>query len=43
MDSFERFNEKKLPPMRALYSSLKGEGITEKEYLRAKLVWKKNR
>ena len=41
MDSFERFKEMSLPPREAFYSSLKGEGITNKEFKHALKVWEK--
>ena len=36
MDSFERFKEPTLPPIEAFNSTLKGEGISPKDYKRAK-------
>ena len=41
MDSFERFEEKKLPSPEKFYSSLNGEEITEDDYDHAKEVWSK--
>ena len=35
MDSFERFKESTLPPIEAFNSTLKGEGISPKDYKRA--------
>ena len=34
MDSFKRFSEKKLPDRSKLFSSLKDECISEKDYLK---------
>ena len=39
LDSFERFGETKLPEKEKFYSSLSGQGITDKEYAHAKQVW----
>ena len=39
MDSFEKFDETKLPEKEKFYSSLSDEGITDEEYERAKQVW----
>ena len=39
MDDFERFKETSLPEKEAFYSSLNNEGITDKEYQRAKDVY----
>ena len=39
MDSFERFKEPTLPPIEAFYSTLKGEGISLKDYARAERVF----
>ena len=39
MDSFERFDEAKLPEKEKFYSSLSGKGITEEEYAHAQEVW----
>ena len=39
MDSFERFDETKLPEKEKFYSSLSGKGITDEEYEHAKQVW----
>ena len=39
MDSFERFNETKLPEKEEYYSSLKNQEISDEEYDFAKEVW----
>ena len=39
MDSFKRFSENKLPDRSKLFSSLKDECITEKDYLKANNIW----
>ena len=39
IDSFERFNETRLPPKNEFYSSLTGNGITDEDYAHAKDVW----
>jgi len=39
MDSFERFDETKLPEKEKFYSSLSASGITDEEYAHAKEVW----
>ena len=39
MDSMERFEENKLPPKKAFYSRLTGEGISNEDYKHAKKVW----
>ena len=39
MNTEERFNETKLPPKKAFYSRLTGEGITEEDYKHALNVW----
>ena len=39
MNTEERFKETKLPPKKAFYSRLSGEGITEKDYKHALNVW----
>ena len=39
MDSLERFEEPTLPPIEAFKSSRTGEGISEKDYARAKRVF----
>ena len=39
MDSFKRFSENKLPDKCEIFSSLKDECISEKDYERAKNVW----
>ena len=41
MDSFDKFDEKKLPPKDEFYSKLKDEKITDEDYKHAKKVWKK--
>ena len=41
MDSWERFEETKLPPFDAFYSKLSGEGISAGDYAHAKKVWRK--
>ena len=41
IDSFDRFNETDLPSKDKFFSRLRKSGITEKEYLRAKLIWNK--
>ena len=40
MDSFDRFDETKLPPIDKFYSSLSDKKITDKDYEHAKKVWK---
>ena len=40
MNSFNKFNESKLPDKNNFFSSLKDCGINEKEYQRADNVWK---
>ena len=40
MDSWERFNEKKLPEKKSFYSELKKEDITDEDYKHAHKVWK---
>ena len=40
MDSVEKFKDKKLPPRKAFYSKLAGNGISEKNYKHACNVWK---
>ena len=32
MDTFEKFNDKQLPPKEEVYSILTGEGISNKQY-----------
>ena len=39
MDSFKKFNETKLPTKEKFLSSLKNEGISEKDYSKAKNIW----
>ena len=39
MNTEERFKETKLPPKKAFYSRLTGEGITEEDYKHALNVW----
>lgn len=39
-NNWDKLEEKELPPMSEFYSSLKEEHITEKEYDRAKRVWR---
>ena len=39
MDSWERFNERSLPPKRSFYSELNLEDIRDKDYLHAQKVW----
>ena len=39
MDSFERFDETKLPEKEKFYSSLSGKGITDEEYTHTQEVW----
>ena len=39
MNTEERFSETKLPPKKAFYSRLSGEGITEEDYKHALNVW----
>ena len=39
MNSFKKFDECELPNKDALFSSLKGKGINNKDYLRAIKVW----
>ena len=41
MDSFERFNETKLPEKEEYCSSLKNQEISDEEYDFAKTVWEK--
>ena len=40
MNTEEKFNDTKLPPMKEFYSKLSGRGITEKNYRHAWNVWK---
>ena len=39
VNSFKKFNETKLPGKNKLFSSLKNEGISEKDYEKAKNIW----
>ena len=39
IDSFERFNETRLPPKNEFHSSLTGTGISYEDYAHAKEVW----
>ena len=39
MDSWERFNETKLPDKESFYSELNKEGITDEDYVHAQKVW----
>ena len=39
MDSFKKFSEDKLPKRYEIFSSLKDECITEKDYLHTISVW----
>ena len=39
MNTEKRFSETKLPPKKAFYSNLSGEGITEEDYKHALNVW----
>ena len=39
VDAFEKFDERCLPSRECFFSSLKGRGISEEEYLRANKVW----
>ena len=39
MNSFKKFNETKLPSKNKFFSSLKNEGISEKDYEKAKNIW----
>ena len=39
MDTEEKFNDTKLPPLKAFYSKLKGKGISNKNYEHAWNVW----
>ena len=40
LDSIDRLNETELPPIEAFFSTLNGNGITNKEYEHAQNVWK---
>ena len=39
IDSFERFNETRVPPKNDFYSSLTGGGITDEDYAHAQDIW----
>ena len=39
IDSFDKFNETKLPPKESFYSSLTNENISDKDYEHAQKVW----
>ena len=39
MDNFEKLNETSLPPIKAFYSELNLDNITDKGYARANKVW----
>ena len=39
MDSWERFNETKLPDKKSFHSELNLEDISDKDYLHAQKVW----
>ena len=39
MDSWEKFNETKPPPMEEFYSNLSMQGITEKGYKHMQNLW----
>ena len=39
IESFERFNETRLPPKNEFYSSLTSNGITDEDYAHAQEVW----
>ena len=39
IDSFERFNQTRLPPKNEFYSSLTGNSITDEDYAHAQEVW----
>jgi hypothetical protein len=41
LDSFEKFNDTRLPSKKAFYSKLNDSEIKDSEYLFAKLLWKK--
>ena len=40
MNSFKRFSEDELPDQSKCFSSLKDSGVNEKEYEKARNVWK---
>jgi Recombination endonuclease VII len=40
MDSYERLDEKMLPPKEAFFSKLRNEGISDKDYEKAQRVWR---
>ena len=39
MNSFDKFNEEQLPSKEHFYSQLYENDITDKDYIRAKVVW----
>ena len=39
MDSWEKFDEKTLTPMKAFFSKLNTTGISKEDYKQAKKVW----
>ena len=39
MDSWEKFNETKLPPKKDFYSNVNLENISDKDYKHAQKVW----
>ena len=39
MNSFDKFNEEQLPSKEHFYSHLYENDITDKDYIRAKVVW----
>ena len=39
MNSFDKFNEEQLPSKEHFYSQLYEHDITDKDYIRAKVVW----
>ena len=40
MNSFEKFDETKLPRKKDFYSQLSEQHITDKDYARANIIWK---
>ena len=40
LDSIDKLNETRLPPKKAFFSKLNGEGISDKDYEHAQKVWK---
>ena len=40
MNSFDRFDEEQLPSKKEFYSQLQEQHITDKDYARAKIIWK---